>query len=34
MRLTISCDAKLDDYENGKDDMNDGNKSESHVGRC
>lgn len=32
-RLTVSYNAQLDDYEDGKDSVDDGNHSESHVGR-
>lgn len=34
MRLTVSCNAQLDDDENGKDGVDNGDHSESHDGRC
>lgn len=34
IRLTITCDAELDDDENGKHDVDNGNQSKSHVGQC
>lgn len=33
VRLTISCDAKLDDDETSKHNVDDGDHAESHVGQ-
>lgn len=33
MRLTVSCNAQLDNREHGKDRVDDGDESESHVGQ-